>query len=137
MGFVFAAAGCDRPLYHFVAQTRGSLVTRLFFCFRLFYRGIAASTGIVDKFVFRFSLVFDHFQYLASIGPLALAGAGLARASDILHSEETMVRNRVLCAGLLLILGTLSWQRTWVFAKPRDTLDRHAGQESGLLGRAQ
>jgi hypothetical protein len=34
--------------------------------------------GLIDNPIFRFSLVFDHFQYLGSIGPLALAGTGLA-----------------------------------------------------------
>jgi len=28
--------------------------------------------GLIDNPIFRLSLVFDHLQYLASIGPLAL-----------------------------------------------------------------
>jgi len=33
--------------------------------------------GFFDIFFFRYSFVSDHFQYLASMGPLALAGAGI------------------------------------------------------------
>ena len=35
--------------------------------------------GFFSVFFFRYSFVGDHFQYLASMGPLALAGAGLSR----------------------------------------------------------
>lgn len=34
--------------------------------------------GFFSVYFFRYSFVGDHFQYLASMGPLALAGAGLA-----------------------------------------------------------
>ncbi len=43
--FVFAAAGSDRHFIYFLVQTR-ALVSRLFFCFRLFDGGLAASTWI-------------------------------------------------------------------------------------------
>lgn len=35
--------------------------------------------GFFSVYFFRYSFVGDHFQYLASMGPLALLGAGLAR----------------------------------------------------------
>jgi tetratricopeptide (TPR) repeat protein len=35
--------------------------------------------GFFNVYFFRYSFVGDHFQYLASMGPLALLGAGLAR----------------------------------------------------------
>jgi len=34
--------------------------------------------GFFSVYFFRYSFVSDHFQYLASMGPLALAGAGMA-----------------------------------------------------------
>jgi protein O-mannosyl-transferase len=34
--------------------------------------------GFFSVYFFRYSFVSDHFQYLASMGPLALAGAGIA-----------------------------------------------------------
>jgi hypothetical protein len=35
-----------------------------------------------DVYYFRYSFVADHFQYLASMGPLALAGAAIARVAS-------------------------------------------------------
>jgi hypothetical protein len=49
-----------------------------FFTFAYFLVALLPILGFIDNPIFRYSLVFDHFQYLASMGPLALAGAGLA-----------------------------------------------------------
>ena len=64
--------------------------------------------------IFRYSLVFDHYQYLASMGPLALAGAGMVRLADFVIPGRPWLQSS-LCAGLLLILGLLSWQRAWAY----------------------
>jgi tetratricopeptide (TPR) repeat protein len=69
---------------------------------------------LVDGFFWRYSLVGDHFQYLASMGPLALAGSGLTRLAECALPGKPMIQSR-LAAGLLLVLGMLSWQRTWVY----------------------
>jgi protein O-mannosyl-transferase len=47
-----------------------------FFAFAYFMTALLPVLGLIDNPIFRFSLVFDHLQYLASIGPLALAGTG-------------------------------------------------------------
>jgi tetratricopeptide (TPR) repeat protein len=86
----------------------------LFFAFAYSLAALLPVLGLIDNYVFRYSLVFDHFQYLASIGPLALAGAGLARLSDFILLEKPWLQS-TLCAGLLLILGTATWQRTWAY----------------------
>lgn len=52
--------------------------------------------GLLDHYFLRYSFVGDHFQYLASIGPLALLGAWLSR------------RPRWLPALVLLVLCALS-----------------------------
>jgi Flp pilus assembly protein TadD len=49
--------------------------------------------GFFSVYFFRYSFVGDHFQYLASMGPLALLGAGLARRP----------RRAVLAAGGALV----------------------------------
>ena len=49
-----------------------------FFAFTYFLVALLPVLGLIDPFISRYSLVFDHFQYLASMGPLALAGAGFA-----------------------------------------------------------
>src|SRR5271165_4336617 len=93
---------------------RGVWARACFFAFAYFLTALLPVLGLIDTFIFRYSLVFDHFQYLASIGPLALAGAGLARSSDYVLPKRPWLQ-AVLCAGLLLILGLASWQRTGVF----------------------
>jgi tetratricopeptide (TPR) repeat protein len=40
---------------------------------------LAPALGFVNVYPMRYAFVADHFQYLASIGVLAMAGAGLAR----------------------------------------------------------
>ncbi|MBI4623154.1 MAG: tetratricopeptide repeat protein [Verrucomicrobia bacterium] len=52
---------------------RPVLVAALFFVALLF-----PVLGFFDVYFFRYSFVGDHFQYLASMGPLALAAAGIA-----------------------------------------------------------
>jgi protein O-mannosyl-transferase len=75
---------------------------------------LAPVLGLIDNHIFHFSLVFDHFQYLASMGPLALAGTGLARFSNFIIPKKPWLQSSH-CAGLLLILGMASWQRTLVY----------------------
>jgi tetratricopeptide (TPR) repeat protein len=94
--------------------------------------------GFFDVFFFRYSFVSDHFQYLASMGPLALAGAAIttgctrlavaalrhrgAPPSSLSSDAETLQRSAVvttpllgLCGVLLLSLVFLTWQQTGVY----------------------
>jgi hypothetical protein len=52
------------------------------FAFAYFLVALLPALGLIDNSIFRYSPVFDHLQYLASIGPLALAGAGLVVLSN-------------------------------------------------------
>jgi protein O-mannosyl-transferase len=85
-----------------------------FFAFSYFIVALLPALGLVDNYIFHFSLVFDHLQYLASIGPLALFGAGLTRLSDSIIPKNLWLQS-ALCAGLLIVLGVKSWQRAWVY----------------------
>jgi protein O-mannosyl-transferase len=85
-----------------------------FFAFGYFLVALLPVLGLIDNFVFQYSLVFDHFQYLASMGPLALTGAGLARLSDF-PIPRNVAGQIAVCSVLLLILGATSWQRTLVY----------------------
>ena len=88
-----------------------------FFAFAYFLVALLPVLGLINNPIFRLSLVFDHFQYLASIGPLALAGMGLVRLSAFIISKKPWLQwlPLALCAELLLNLGMMSWQRTWVY----------------------
>ena len=85
--------------------------------------------GFFDVFFFRYSFVSDHFQYLASMGPLALAGAGIVtgcsrlaasrRLSALLvprrHGDVATTSLLGLCGVLLLSLVVLTWRQTAVY----------------------
>jgi tetratricopeptide (TPR) repeat protein len=95
-------------------RNRETWVRPCFFAFAYFVGALLPVLGLVDGFFWRYSLVGDHFQYLASMGPLALFGAGLTRLAEFALPGKPMIQSR-LAAGLLLVLGMLSWQRTWVY----------------------
>ena len=69
-----------------------------FFAFAYFLAALLPVLGLVDHFILRYSLVFDHFQYLASMGPLALAGAGVARLADFAVPARPYLRT-ILAGG--------------------------------------
>src|SRR4029450_1886319 len=50
----------------------------LFFAAAYYVVSLFPVLSLFSVFFFRYSFVSDHFQYLASMGPLALAGAGIA-----------------------------------------------------------
>jgi tetratricopeptide (TPR) repeat protein len=50
----------------------------LFFAAAYYVISLFPVLGFFSVYFFRYSFVSDHFQYLASMGPLALAGAGIA-----------------------------------------------------------
>ena len=81
-------------------QARGALLAMLYFVIAL-----GPVLGLLDHYFLRYSFVGDHFQYLASIGPLAALGALLAR----LTSRHAVAHG--LVAALLALLATLSWHQ--------------------------
>ena len=103
---------------------RGPLVAALCFGCTLF-----PALGFFDVFPFRYSYVADHFQYLASVGIIALAVAAVG----------VVVRQRPgqIAAGAIAItvLGVLSWQHCQVFHDEetlwRDVIARNPG---GAIG---
>jgi hypothetical protein len=63
-----------------------------------------------------FSWVADHFQYLASMGPAALAGAGIVRIGDLRTAKGWLVP-----AALVLFLAAMGWRQAWIY-RDSDTL---------------
>ncbi len=90
---------------------RGPLAGFLFFVGTLF-----PALGFFNVYPFRFSFVADHFQYLASLGPLTLLAAGLTAMPGLLGKRKPFL-GPMLCAALLLVLGTLTWQQCRMYAK--------------------
>ena len=87
--------------------------------------------GLLDNTYFRNSFVADHFQYLASMGPSPLAGAGIVRGVDRIFPDRSWVQSTLAVGMLLLLLGSISWQRCMVFESKeslwQDTLTKNPG----------
>jgi len=99
-------------------------VAVLFFCGTLL-----PALGFVNVYPMRFSFVADHFQYLASLGLIALA-AGLAEYFFETVSWPGSRQLRLVLAGsLLCLLGVLTWCQCGSYRTPetlwRDTLARN------------
>jgi protein O-mannosyl-transferase len=65
--------------------------------------------GFIMLFTFRYTFVADHYQYLACMGPIALASAGIVGLSD----KFAHYRAVIVSAALLVVasLGTLTWRQ--------------------------
>src|SRR5512132_1431514 len=65
--------------------------------------------GFIMLFTFRYTFVADHYQYLACIGPIALASVGIVSLSY----KFTQYRAVIISAALLIVasLGTLTWRQ--------------------------
>lgn len=84
------------------AAGRATLFTALYFGALLF-----PILGFFNVFFFRYSFVGDHFQYLASMGPLALLAAGIVALPRVA---------RGVVAGVVLgVFALLTWKHTAVF----------------------
>jgi tetratricopeptide (TPR) repeat protein len=102
----------------------------LFFAAAYYVISLFPVLGFFNVYFFRYSFVSDHFQYLASMGPLALAGATIAVAAsqcrgvltisaslscDMEARRRSATATTVLvafCGILLLLLGFLTWGQT-------------------------
>jgi tetratricopeptide (TPR) repeat protein len=97
---------------------RGPLAATLFFAGSLF-----PALGFFDVYPMRFSFVADHFQYLASIGPIILLAALVTRIAGQRPAAT------VGAAALLLVLGVLTWRQASAYqtleALWRDTLAKN------------
>ena len=70
--------------------------------------------GFFSVFFFRYSFVGDHFQYLASMGPLALAGAGLTVGLERMSPAGGWAYNLrgIVPVGVLVVLGVMTWRES-------------------------
>jgi tetratricopeptide (TPR) repeat protein len=80
-------------------------------------------------YTFRYTFVADHYQYLACIGPIALASAGLVNLADALKSSRIVIFSATLC--VVAVLATLTWRQAAMYGDIetlwRTTLARNPG----------
>jgi protein O-mannosyl-transferase len=85
----------------------------LFFAAAYFLVSLAPVLGFFDVYFFRYSFVSDHFQYLASMGPLALTGAAITYGVDRVRWDSFL--RPAVCGTLLVLLGALTSQQSAVY----------------------
>lgn len=102
---------------------RGVEVAVLFFVATL-----APVLGFIMLYTFVYSFVADHYQYVASIGLVALFSAWLVHAAGRLKPRRSWLETMV-CIGLLLTLATLTWCQARIYQSDKTlwqaTLDRN------------
>ena len=91
-------------------RNRTSRMRLVLFAIACFLVSLFPVLGFFNVYFFRYSFVGDHFQYLASIGPLALAAAGIATAFRFLGAGKRFLEP-ALCGAALLALGGLTWHQ--------------------------
>ena len=110
-GWLVAGAGLGAAIYFARRFTgRGVEVAALFYVATL-----SPLLGFIMLYTFYFSFVADHYQYVASIGPIALAVAGMTRAFGFLEKGKPFLRP-ALGGTLLLVLGLLTWRQCGMYA---------------------
>lgn len=107
--FPLAALALAAGVWAVRRSTRAPLATLLFFAGSLF-----PVLGFVNLYGARYSWVWDHWQYLPDLGPLALAGAGLALGGQKLRERWRPVARYALVA-LLALFATLTWRHSRIF----------------------
>lgn len=80
----------------------------------LFAGTLAPALGFFDVYFMRYSYVADHFQYLASVGLITLAAAGIRTLFAWLAPRRDWLE--ALCCGVLLaFLGVLTWRQAGMY----------------------
>ncbi len=83
---------------------RGPLVATLFFGGTLL-----PALGFVNVYPMRYSFVADHFQYLASLGPIVLGAGGATAIFSRWHSH--VLWSWLAWVPVLLLLGAITWSQ--------------------------
>jgi len=107
--WLLAGAGLCAVIY-FVRRYvgRGVEVAAAFFVATL-----SPVLGFIMLFTFRYTFVADHYQYLASIGPIALASAGVASLAGAFKGSRQLILGTALC--VIVTLAVLTWRQSAMY----------------------
>src|SRR5438067_2117502 len=90
---------------------RNTCLRPVTFAFAYFVITLFPVLDFFDVYFFRYSFVSDHFQYLASMGPLALAGAGVVTAVEKVRIRKLAIQAASHLVSLS-ILGALTFHQS-------------------------
>jgi tetratricopeptide (TPR) repeat protein len=98
------------------------------FGFGFFVAALLPVLGFFDVYYFRYSFVADHFQYLASVGLIAVVASGAAMVCDRAGRLGRQI-GAVAAAVVLLLLAALTWRQGHIYCDVetlwRDTLTKN------------
>src|SRR3989454_2215951 len=69
--------------------------------------------GFIMLYTFRYTFVADHYQYLACIGPIALASAGVANLANAFKRSRPLVLSAAVC--VVATLAALTWRQAAMY----------------------
>jgi protein O-mannosyl-transferase len=104
------AAGALCAAIYFVRRYvgRGVEVAALFFVATL-----SPVLGFIMLYTFRYTFVADHYQYVASIGPIALASAGVTSLAGAFKTSRYFIAT---AASIIATLALLTWRQSTMYA---------------------
>ena len=106
--FPLGVLSAGAALWAIRGRTRAPLAAFLFFVGTLF-----PALGFVNLYGARYSWVWDHWQYLPDLGPIAVAGAGLAACWRDAANFARLGGG--LAWALAVLLGALTWAHCGMF----------------------
>jgi len=85
--------------------------------------------GFIMLYTFRYTFVADHYQYLASIGPIALASAGITTLAASFKESRHFIFGAAVC--IVAALAVFTWRQSGMYADIealwRTTIARNPG----------
>jgi tetratricopeptide (TPR) repeat protein len=125
-GWLIASAGLGMAvIFRRRLLGRGVEVALLFYVATL-----SPLLGFIMLYTFRYSFVADHYQYLAALGPIALAASGISRACETVQRNSVLIK-RCVPAALIVTLGVLTWRQSRIYVDSealwQATLKRNPG----------
>jgi protein O-mannosyl-transferase len=101
------------------------LCAAIYFARRYVGRGVEVATvffvatlspvlGLIMLYTFRYTFVADHYQYLASIGPIALVSAGVASLAGAFERSRLLIFGTAVA--MVATLAVLTWRQSAMYA---------------------
>ena len=79
-----------------------------------FLATLSPVTGFIMLSTFRYTFVADHYQYLASIGPIALASAAVVTLAGTSKRSCELIFGTALC--VIATLAVLTWRQSAMYS---------------------
>lgn len=107
--FYLGTAALLACAYLFYRWRAGRLGAPVWFAAAYFAASLFPVMGFFNIYFMRYSFVADHFQYLASMGPIALLAGG------IWNGQRHFALRSTISIALILALMTMTWRQAFAY----------------------